>query len=248
MIGIATSAILLPLLFNHASIRKAEMNCTNNMRSVGLAIMNYHAAFKRYPSPDFGGHSWRIRCLPFVMASPMYSEYRFDERWDSPNNITIDTRPFQSKKIVDENADVPMEVLGVPYPYPCTHSDDAHFASYLMLVGDNAFGKPNGWRSDSEVLDDPKSTIAVAETIATTNHWLSPRDLDVATMSFTVNDGPNSISSRHPRGPAVLFCDWAIYRLNPAIDEDTLKAMVTIDGGEELSRELLVERGMLLAP
>lgn len=178
----------------------------------------------------------------------MYADYRFNEPWDSTSNLTLDTRPFQSKKVVDDAAEIPMEILGVPYAYPCPYEGNAHHASYLMIVGANAFGEPNGWRTDSEISDGLASTIAVAETIDTAVHWLSPRDLDVATMSFTVNDGPNSISSRHPRGPAVLFCDWTVYRLNPAIDPDTLESLITINGGEPVSRDDLVERGVLVEP
>jgi hypothetical protein len=178
----------------------------------------------------------------------MYSEYRFDQPWDSDANFTIDTRPLPSKRIVIETGDMAMQPHGMPYPYRCEYNFADHNASYLMLVGNNAFGKPQGWRTQSEIVDGLDSTIAVAETIRSDIHWLSPVDLDVATMSFTVNDGPNSISSRHPRGPAVLFCDGEVFRLNPSIDPDTLKALVTIDGGENISRDQLLDIGLLVSP
>ena len=117
-----------------------------------------------------------------------------------------------------------------------------------MLVGDDAFGKPDGWRAIDEIVDGLDTTIAVVETARTDVHWLSPEDLNAATMSFTVNDGPNSISSRHPRGPAVLFGDGAVYRLNPDIDPDTLRALITIDGAEDISRNRLVDAGLLVDP
>lgn len=178
----------------------------------------------------------------------MYSEYRFDEPWDSEANFSIDTRPLPSKKTITETGEMAMEPHGIPYPYPCEYSLDYHYASYLMLVGDDAFGKPQGWRTRSEIVDGLESTIAIAETRQTDVHWLSPVDLNVEAMSFTVNDGPNSISSRHPRGPAVMFCDGAVFRLNPLIDSGTLKALVTINGGEEVSRDQLVDRGLLISP
>ncbi len=80
--GVVAAAVLLGWAYKQASIRTSEMDCTNNLRSIGLAIENYCDLFNRYPSPNFGEHSWRIRCLPFILASPMYSEYRFDEFWD----------------------------------------------------------------------------------------------------------------------------------------------------------------------
>ncbi len=48
-----------------------------NLRTIALALQNYYANYDAYPSPDFAGHSWRIRCLPFMFASPMYEQYRF---------------------------------------------------------------------------------------------------------------------------------------------------------------------------
>jgi hypothetical protein len=178
----------------------------------------------------------------------MYSEYRFDEPWDSASNFTIDTRPLPSRKIVTEAGNVGMEPYGIPYPYPCGYDSAAHHVSYLMLVGDNAFGKPLGWRTKAEIVDGLDSTIAIVETSRTDAHWLSPVDLEVATMSLTVNDGPKSISSRHPHGPVVMFCDGEVFRLNPAIDPDSLKALITIDGGESISREQLLDRRLLLSP
>ena len=63
-----------------------------------------------------------------------------------------------------------------------------------------------------------------------------------------VNTGPNSISSLHPSGPAVLFCDWKVFRLNPSIDADTLRALLTVDGGEQIARDQLIATGLLLPP
>jgi len=217
------------------------------MRTIALALDNYQSTHKRYPSPDFGGHSWRIRCLPFVLASSMYNEYRFDQPWDSTANITLDTRSLPSGKSAI-HYDGRVGVHGIPYAYPCKYNLSVHGASYLMIVGDNAFGKPDGWRVSTEIVDGLDTTIAVAETQRTDIHWLSPRDFIFDQMSFVVNDGPNSISSDHPRGPVVLFCDGAVYRLNPAIDRDILRAMLTINGGEDLSRRLLVTRGLLVQP
>lgn len=248
VVVIAGVAVLIGWMFNRTFVRTAELDCANNMRSIGLALDNYYSTYNHYPSPDFGGHSWRIRCLPFVLASAMYSEYRFDEPWDSTSNLFLDSRPLPNKKSVDASGEIPMAVHGMPYAFSCEYHSDNHFSSYLMLVGEDAFGKPDGWRTLDEIVDGVDSTVAVAETLRTDVHWLSPNDLDTRSMSFTVNDGQNSISSSHPRGPAVLFCDGTVYRLNPAIDPDTLKALITINGREDVSRDRLVARGFLLPP
>lgn len=65
-------------------------------------------------------------------------------------------------------------------------------------------------------------------------------------MSFKVNDSRAlSISSTHPRGPAVLFADGKVFRLSSDIDENTLRAMTTINGGEPIDRDHLIECKLL---
>jgi len=115
-----------------------------------------------------------------------------------------------------------------------------------MVVGDAAFAAPNRTRKQSEISDGLENTIAVAEVALSSVHWISPVDLDFETMSFSINDGSRSISSCHPSGPAVLFCDGAVYRLNPGIDRETVRGLCTINGGENISRDSLVAGGLLI--
>ena len=115
-----------------------------------------------------------------------------------------------------------------------------------MLVGEKAFGHPTEHRKISDITDGTENTIAVVEVADSTVHWLSPVDLKINDLSFAINSGNNSISSHHPNGPAVLFCDGAVFRVNPSIDAETLRALCTINGGEDVSRETLLSQGLLL--
>lgn len=58
--------------------------------------------------------------------------------------------------------------------------------------------------------------------------------------------GVNSISSYHPGGALVCFADLEVFLMTPSITEAELKALITIDGGEDTSRENLVSRGVLI--
>jgi hypothetical protein len=218
--------------------RATELHCQNNLRQIGLALANYHDTYLAFPPARDGGHSWRIRALPFMWASPQYSAYDFDQPWNAENNITIDTRPLPSK-------DGELVVMGNPYGPPCDR-DDPHATSYLAIVGQQAFANPDAARKPSDILDGLENTIAVAEVAGSNVHWLSPVDLEFESMSFVINVGPHSISSHHPSGPAVLFGDGAVYRINPAIDPEIVRAMCTIDGGEPISRDSLVAKGLLI--
>ncbi|WP_231742246.1 DUF1559 family PulG-like putative transporter [Stieleria varia] len=250
-IALAIACSLLAISFigyvvPYASQRRAEQTCAANLRYVGHAVQSYHSSFGRFPSPDCDGHSWRIRCVPFMFASPMYGEYRFDEPWDSEANISIDTRPLPTKDFPPDGGPPPEEPHGMPYAYQCIDESNAHHTAFLMLVGVHAFGKPGGWRRSDEIVDGLETTLAIVETIRSDVHWLDPTDLNIDKMSFSLNDGLNSISSPHASGPAVLFCDGAVYRLHSSVTPDLLRAMVTIDGGEPISRDEMIAKGYLV--
>ncbi len=191
--------------------RSASQYCAHNLRSLGLALANYESTNKCYPSPSIDGVSWRIRIMPFVMSSPLHVEYKYDELWNSPANLSLHKRPLRRK-------DGGKFVFGVPDAFHCRWSSiDESEASYLMFVGSNAFGDPVGHRKIKEITDGTKNTIVAGESISVNIYWLEPRDMDVLNMSFKIIDPKAmSISSRHAKGPAVLFADSSVYRISPS--------------------------------
>jgi hypothetical protein len=237
----AAAVIVMALIAWQMRQQSKDCVCGENLEYIGIAIRNYHESFGVFPSPDAGGHSWRIRIVPFLFASAMYDEYRWDEPWNSESNRTLDSRPLPVK---DEGPDRPH---GMPYPYECPLDADAGSkTSFLMFVGDNAFGKPGGFRQLDEITDPLEVTLVAAETSSRTVHWLEPKDFDTKSMSFSINDSRTpSISSTCPRGPAVLFADGAVFRMSPDLDPELVRAMATINGGEDLRREELLDRNLL---
>jgi hypothetical protein len=233
---VGASAALIALRRSYE--RSVEINCLNMLKQIGLALHNYHSTGSGFPTSRESEHSWRIRLMPYMWSSPQYSAYRFDEPWNSENNFTIDTRPLSGKSGT-------LSVYGNPYRPVCCN-DPEHSVSFLMIVGENGFAHPDRTRTMTEITDGPENTIAVAETSRRDIHWLSPIDFELEDLSFQVNSGHNSISSCHRSGPAVLFCDGAVFRLNPNISPETVKALCTINGGEDASRESLLAKGLLI--
>lgn len=227
-------------------IRKveAEADCADNLEYIGSALTNYHDVHGSFPAPNLGGHSWRIRLVPFLFASHMYGEYRFDQPWDSPENQALDSRPLPMK---DGGPDRPH---GMPFPYRCGSKQTAtSTTAFLMFVGDNAFGSPVGTRDVHDITDPLDSTLVAAEAIGHDVHWLEPRDFVVDSMSFVINDETElSVSSRHKHGPVALFADESVWRLSPQINPATLRALITIDGGEKITRSQLAAKGLLRRP
>src|SRR5439155_1735178 len=71
----------------------SKVKSWNNLKTIGLAINDYHANHRRLPGPirDKQGHallSWRVTILPYVEAAPSRHDFHLDEPWDSPHNLT----------------------------------------------------------------------------------------------------------------------------------------------------------------
>ena len=66
-------------------------------------------------------------------------------------------------------------------------------------------------------------------------HWAEPRDLDFTSMSFRIND-PNGtgIGSYHTGGALVALADGSIRFVEEGLDPKLLKALITINGGEDV--------------
>ncbi|PQO37972.1 DUF1559 domain-containing protein [Blastopirellula marina] len=213
----------------------AEQECDNRLKAIGLALFNYFDTYHEFPPARLDGHSWRVRMVPYLVSSPYYSNYRFEEPWNSDWNLQLESLPLESWK---------MEEPIICYPnlfWQCPgerQDETVSHTAYLMLVGPHAFGRKEKGIRWQEITDDPATTIAVAETASHSIHWLQPKDLEVETMSFQINDPEKpSISSHHPHGPHVLFCDGTVAQLGPDLPPEVLKAMITIDGGEKIVRD-----------
>jgi uncharacterized protein (TIGR03067 family) len=65
---------------------------SNNLKQVGLAIMNFDSANGALPArvlydkADKPGLSWRVSILPYLEEDALYNQFKLDEPWDSPNN------------------------------------------------------------------------------------------------------------------------------------------------------------------
>lgn len=100
LVVIAIIGILVGLLLPAVqAAREAarRMQCSNNVKQVGLAMHNYESAFKTFPLawwldipggnniPAMNGNSWGASILPFVEQNNLYSS--FDQRYPAMNEL-----------------------------------------------------------------------------------------------------------------------------------------------------------------
>jgi prepilin-type N-terminal cleavage/methylation domain-containing protein len=93
-------ALLLPAV---QSAREASrrMQCSNNLKQVGLALHSFHdshgflppggvtAAEPKLQIPSGVNHGWAVFLLPYVEQKTLYDRYRLDKDWRGPENKEV---------------------------------------------------------------------------------------------------------------------------------------------------------------
>ena len=156
------------------------MQCTSNMKQIGLALHNYHDVYKTFPPAyivDEQGkpkHSWRVLILPFMNEQALYDQYDFDEPWNGPQNSQLlgkIPRLFQC----------PAHARHGETASPCTHC--------VAVVGPTtAWPGPVGRKLSDFSESDTTALVVEANDLGVA--WLEPRDLslDEAVARFTSAD------------------------------------------------------------
>ena len=110
--------------------------------------------------------------------------------------------------------------------------------NYVAVVGPGTMwedAKGMKWR---EATDGTSNTILVVELADSNIHWMEPRDLDVRSLPKRIN-GLSGISSKHVRGACVAMADGNVRFLDEDTAVETLKALLTRNGGEPVDLDVL---------
>jgi prepilin-type N-terminal cleavage/methylation domain-containing protein/prepilin-type processing-associated H-X9-DG protein len=102
IIGILV-AMLLPAV-QQAREAARRLQCSNQLRQLGLAVLNYHTACRelpmsfdgsgttRYgprPSPQENGHGWIVGVLPHLEQQSLYDKFNFNGTMESGGGIKV---------------------------------------------------------------------------------------------------------------------------------------------------------------
>lgn len=203
------------------------MQCLNNLKQIALALHKYNEEYNCFPpayTVDEQGkpmHSWRILILPFFDYEWSNTKYDFSQPWNSPKNIAF------------ANESQAYDVFRCPTEYGS--EPIKRDTSYVMLVGPNAFGNNTTCRKLDDIRDGSGKTIMLAEMSHSGILWTGPRDLNVEEMSYKLND-PEKIGMRseHFGGLHIGLGDSSVRWISDSTDPELLKAMITINGGENM--------------
>ena len=221
LIGIGVLALLwglillLPMLHS-VQDEVVRRRCVGNLKQIGLALHNYHAAQGAFPaaySVDAQGrpaHSWRTWLTSHLGSPDWFQSYDWTEPWDGPNNRKLHDRSM--------------------HWYSCP-ADPAHSpttTSYLAIVGPET-----AWpgRTPSRIVDirqGTTNTLMLVEVARSGIHWMEPKDLDQTRFDGSI-DGPSmgGISSGHANGTYILMADGSCRFLSDKASPQVVHVLAT---------------------
>ena len=219
-VTIASAArMLLPAVgASREAARRAQ--CTNNLKQIGLAMFNYYQANKEcFPPAVLYGpdgktpYSWRVALLPYLEQNALYSQYKFDEPWDGPNNSKL----------------IPM----MPAVFACADDQAAktsHFTSYFVLTGPTTLfpDRKEGMKMQ-EITDGTSNTIMVVEAKREIP-WTKPEDIP-----YDAEKPLPTLGGLHPAGFNALMADGGARFIKDSINAAALRALFSQAGSEVIS-------------
>ncbi|MEO9591365.1 DUF1559 domain-containing protein [Rhodopirellula bahusiensis] len=192
-----------------------RMNCSGNMKQIGLALHNYHAAYNQLPpayTVDENGnklHSWRVAILPFMEQQALHQQIDLSKPWDAPENAAVAS-------------------IVVP-AYACPSKvGDPLMTTYVAVVDPSGMFEGAIPTKFAQATDGLASTILLVETEHENEvHWMSPEDIDLQTLLERSED------DSHQGGGHVVMGDGAVQFITNSIEVGLLESLVTKDGGED---------------
>lgn len=216
--GLATQGVLVALLLpavQSARFAARRASSMNNLKMIGLSLHNYHSAYKQLPVAQQGLDengkpylSWRVHVLPFVEEFELYQQFKLDEPWDSDHNIKL------------------LEQMPQVFRHPNVDVGPG-MTVYQAPMGEGLMFSSEGPSKFRDIRDGLSNTIMVYESNAEDAvEWTRPDDVEIDM------DNPLDFMGQVGTTFSVLMGDGSVRAIANTMNEDTLRALLTKDGGE----------------
>lgn len=193
LVVIAIIGILVGLLLPAVqAAREAarRMQCSNNLKQLGLALHNYHDTHKAFPAvamPYTEGLSLHVALMPYIEQQNLFDQFILDEAFSSTNNRPL-TRtanaaflcPSGTEKNADDTvADFTTHYYGVLGPTGINPNSGTAYKEDTS--GSHGGSSEHGlffqrrYRDFSSILDGTSSSLAFGEISWTDRNGLSTR-------------------------------------------------------------------------
>jgi prepilin-type processing-associated H-X9-DG protein len=182
-------------------------------------------------------YSWRVLILPYIEEDQLYNDFHLDEPWDSPHNKAL--LPRMPKVYAVPGEWPPKEPYATHYqvfdgPGAAFNSDKKNGLQPFNLVppgpgGRQVMASNNIIRYPNSFQDGTSNTFLVVEA-SDPVPWSQPADLP-----WDPNGPLPRLGGSLPGGFNATFADGSVRFLSKTTDDATIRAGVTIAGGEPFS-------------
>jgi prepilin-type N-terminal cleavage/methylation domain-containing protein/prepilin-type processing-associated H-X9-DG protein len=194
LVVIAIIAVLTGLLLP-AVQRSREaanrMGCANNLKQLGLGLLNHHDTTGAFPPGNWDGppgrnHGWAVFILPYIGEQPLYDQYHWDLWSADPANQTVvacQLKVFQCPSTPEPNRYMTFGVFqnngkGACGDYAPIWSVDPIVAAKGLIAPPADYRgvlEPNQRTRICEITDGTSSTIVLAEDAGRPRLWRAGR-------------------------------------------------------------------------
>ena len=263
IIGILIALLLPAVQAAREAARRAQ--CINNLKQLGLAILNYESQMGLFPPPyttDPYDHNMLTFILPFVEQQPIYDRYRWDRNWNATenqeareNDVSVFLCPSapRGRKWVSDYA---------CNTYLSTAYDQLLSRGVIEARSDryNLFKAPTKPMGVSDVRDGMSNTWALFEDSGRPQHWKGGKTVsgttsgaewasvhsyyhvhilcpDSTTGTQMQNcDNDNETYSFHPGGCNYLYGDGSVHFHANSMSPETYVSLFTASAGDIVSQ------------
>ena len=238
-------ALLLPAV-QAAREAARRMQCTNNLKQIGLAMHGYHDALKSFPigSPrDTNGFTWHVSILPFIEQKPLYEALDPIGELPSPTEGTpIMTRLDIYRCPSDTGAALNKYYNNYPTAnYVCNgamfgYPSSVTYVPLCVRIAEITDGLSNTFLAAERALSET-SIGAIWSGRVTSNcsfKFYSTRPINSPYHGTpTADAGGDSrysrftVSSQHPGGANFVFCDGSVHFISENIETNPQMAAGT---------------------
>ena len=238
IIGILIGIFLPAVQAVREAARRTQ--CANNLKQIGLALHNHHAAKQEFPigtvewrpsnDPSKRQLAWSVFLLPYLEQQNVFDQLDLQQPFDAADNaigastiLSVYLCPSSIREDDQPEGRGACDFGGI-FGERITSPNNP--PKGVMLI-DRAI-------SIRDIKDGTSHTLIVAEDSKSPDaQWINGRN--IFDQAFPINQAPafeNDIRSEHPGGADGVFCDGSVRFLSESLDDELLAAICTRALGE----------------